>query len=565
MLDVVFDNPGQPPTKTTFKDPRKLAAWGYDGQVVADWRPPTTAITYDGVAPDILPRGSDARAWVERNAQQIERQTEGIRNAGLKALYHTDMIVLPTRLVERYGESILDPSGTISLQKPMTRELLRVALAEIFTRFPALDGLVIRTGEVYLQDLPYHTGSDPIVHGPASHLVLLDILREEVCVKRGKLVLYRTWAFDGFTTSPSYYLSVADRIRPHPLLAFAIKHTDGDFWRTVAFNPTLGLGRHQQIVEVECQREYEGKGAHPNYIAHGVIEGFEELGTQPAPIGLADLAGKPTFAGVLTWSRGGGWNGPYIADELWCELNAYVLSQWALGRGPTEAAVFDEYAAALGLARPERARFRRLALLSATGVLHGHYSTVLRLQNLAWTRDEYLGGSDLDLARDFTVISRTGRREDVLAEKGRAASTWYGIVGLADAIVFADPDTTAFARLSSRYGALLYAVIAHGWGVMLWGVEGDRTGRYNLKAMDAHLREYDAAWGAYRRLPATGARCPTLYVPYSFRAAASPRQDPTADTRHGMAPSIERYRRLLAGSERRPPGLQGTAGALRPR
>ena len=96
MLDVVFDNPGQPPTKTTFKDPRKLAAWGYDGQVVADWRPPTTAITYDGVAPDILPRGSDARAWVERNAQQIERQTEGIRNAGLKALYHTDMIVLPT-------------------------------------------------------------------------------------------------------------------------------------------------------------------------------------------------------------------------------------------------------------------------------------------------------------------------------------------------------------------------------------------------------------------------------------------------------------------------------------
>ena len=164
----------------------------------------------------------------------------------------------------------------------MTRELLRVALAEIFTRFPALDGLVIRTGEVYLQDLPYHTGSDPIVHGPASHLVLLDILREEVCVKRGKLVLYRTWAFDGFTTSPSYYLSVADRIRPHPLLAFAIKHTDGDFWRTVAFNPTLGLGRHQQIVEVECQREYEGKGAHPNYIAHGVIEGFESWHTAGA-------------------------------------------------------------------------------------------------------------------------------------------------------------------------------------------------------------------------------------------------------------------------------------------
>ncbi len=296
-----------------------------------------------------------------------------------------------------------------------------------------------------------------------------------------------------------------------------------------------------------------------------MIDGFEELRTQPPPIGLADLAGKPTFAGVLTWSRGGGWNGPYIADELWCALNAYVVSRWAQDRGPSEAAIFDEYAAGLGLAGPERARFRRLALLSAAGVLHGHYSTVLRLQNLAWTRDEYLGGSDLDLARDFATISRTGEREAVLAEKGRATSTWRVIVGLTDALTFADPDTTAFARLSSRYGALLYAVIAHGWGVMLWGVEGDRTGRYNLKAMAAHLREYDAAWGAYRRLPATSAGCPTLYVPYSFRAAASPREDPTADLRHGMAPSIERYRRLLAGPEPRPSALRGPAGAPRPR
>ena len=50
-----------------------------------------------------------------------------------------------------------------------------------------------------------------------------------------------------------------------------------DFWRYSAPNPCLGIGRHAQIVEVECQREYEGKGAHPNYIAQGVIDGFAEL------------------------------------------------------------------------------------------------------------------------------------------------------------------------------------------------------------------------------------------------------------------------------------------------
>ena len=29
----------------------------------------------------------------------------------------------------------------------------------------------------------------------------------------------------------------------------------------VPFNPCIGIGKHQQVVEVQCQREYEGKGA----------------------------------------------------------------------------------------------------------------------------------------------------------------------------------------------------------------------------------------------------------------------------------------------------------------
>ena len=57
---------------------------------------------------------------------------------------------------------------------------------------------------------------------------------------------------------------------------FAVKHTHGDFLRTFKFNQTIAIGKHKQVVEVQCQREYEGKQAHPNYIAKGVIDGFEE-------------------------------------------------------------------------------------------------------------------------------------------------------------------------------------------------------------------------------------------------------------------------------------------------
>jgi hypothetical protein len=551
ILDAVFDNPGQAPTRTSFKDPRKLAAWGYDGQVVADWRPPTTAITFERLEPDIFPPGSDALAWVERNAAEIEARTAQIHAAGLRALYHTDVILLPTRLVERHGGEILDRRGRISLERPMTRNLLRVALAEVFARFPDLDGLVIRTGEMYLQDLPYHTGGNAITHGRSSHLQLLAILREEACAKRGKLILYRTWAFDGFNTSPGYYLSVADRVQPHPLLAFSIKHTDGDFWRTVPFNSTLGLGGHQQIVEVQCQREYEGKGAHPNYVAHGVINGFEELRSGPAkgagthPVGLAGLAGRPTFAGVFTWSRGGGWDGPYIKDELWCELNAYVVSRWAQNAGPSEEAVFAEYASKLGLTGAQVVRFRRLALLSCAGVLHGQYCTLLRLSNLAWTRDQYLGGSDLELAGAFQTVIGRGLTGRVLAEKAHGAAIWREVMALAEGITLDDAAASEYVRVSSRYGALLHSIIEHGWAVMLKGTEGDRTKSYDRATMLEHLRAYETAWAALDALRAAHGLCATLYVPYSFRIASSPRTDPSADPDHGMGPSIRHYQRML--------------------
>src|SRR5215472_4616950 len=37
LFDMALDDPGLPPVTTSFKDPRKLAEYGYDGRVVADW------------------------------------------------------------------------------------------------------------------------------------------------------------------------------------------------------------------------------------------------------------------------------------------------------------------------------------------------------------------------------------------------------------------------------------------------------------------------------------------------------------------------------------------------
>ena len=49
-------------------------------------------------------------------------------------------------------------------------------------------------------------------------------------------------------------------------------------------------------MEVPCQREYEGKGAYLNYVARGVIEGFEKHPGQSVRKTWAD----PLIAGMFT-------------------------------------------------------------------------------------------------------------------------------------------------------------------------------------------------------------------------------------------------------------------------
>jgi hypothetical protein len=71
---------------------------------------------------------------------------------------------------------------------------------------------------------------------------------------------------------------------------------------------------------------YEGKASYPNYVMSGVIDGFPEMTTK---VGLKDIVKKPQLKGLWTWTRGGGWWGPYIhGNEQWVDLHARVLAKW---------------------------------------------------------------------------------------------------------------------------------------------------------------------------------------------------------------------------------------------
>lgn len=534
VLDMVHHNPGEPETRSMFLDPALLKSWGFDGNV-----PRVSvqcAITFDSLDPATFPFGGKERAWVEANARKLDTLFKSMAEAGQPCYPSTDFIVLPKSLVEKYQADICDTKGRVDVSRSKTQAILRAQIDEIFRSFPALGGLTVRHGETYLHDSPYHTGGNPILHGAESHVALINLLREEVCVKRGKRLLYRTWDFGQMHDRPDYYLSITDRIEPHPDLFFSIKYQLGDFHRLSRFNPCLGIGRHPQVVEVQCQMEAYGKGAFPYYTAQGAIEGWEEYASIPGSRGIRDLVGTPYLAGVWTWSRGGGWGGPRIPNEFWCELNTYVVAKWAQNPARTEEDVFNEFAREIAGIRdaPNLARFRRFALLSAAAVLRSQNSLVYKL-NVWWNRDEFFA----DITPDLKKVAAAGKTDAFLAEKAGSVAMWREIEGLARELRLPDTRRDEFVRISSTYGRIKAEIIGEMCRAILFDLEKPAGSTADPRVAEAIAR-YDELWSEWRRLHADHPdTCPSLYTDRAF------------ENKPGMGAAIDQLRLNHKGAGKR--------------
>lgn len=497
ILDMVHHNPGEARYVSKYQDPEVLAEMGFNGKVFFLFDSPSLAINWESVDPQIFPPGSEGRQWVDEKAASLREEFQKCRAAGVEAYAMGDLVLFPKALIERFGieESFGDPLD------PKTDELLRSMVNQIFTEFPDFAGFVVRIGETYLEDAPHHRGS--ILNktdADKTIIPLIQLLREEICVKHGKTLIFRTWV--SFDCDLEIYKKVSAAIEPHPKLKIGVKHCEGDFHRSNEFSKVIGEGRHPQVIEVQCAREYEGKGAYPNYIAHGVIEGFEEHAFMPtAKIrSLRDFVErKPVlFAGVWTWSRGGGWEGPFIGNELWCDVNAWVMAQWAGNPAESEESILHRYAVnRLGLAKDQSPLFRRLCLASAEAVVRGRNSTHGDM-NPWWTRDA-------GIAWPVTPKDATARARN-LAQKDEAIKLWKEIVDISHRIVWPDEETRKFAIASAEYGLRLFEIYR---AIVFLS---DAEARDDRSAIVHWLETYDSAWAHYNKLPAEYPEAGTLYT-----------------------------------------------------
>ena len=542
VLDMVHNNPGEKPFDTKYNDPEFLKSQGFTG-TVPHWHI-NCAVNYDSFKRRI-PQSAQEREWIAEKAREISRKLDECHAAGIAVYPFTDFVVFPKSVWDKYGKEIegvgkVEGTGGSdararkpNLNSKLTQELLRAQIDAIFTTFPSLDGLTLRFGETYLHDTPFHMGGSPITKGDAGiddHVLLLNILRDEVCVKRDKKLFYRTWDSGyNFHNNPDYYKRVTDRVEPHPNLIFSIKYPQDDFQRMSPFNPALGLGKHRQIVECQSRMEGYGKGAHPYYTAKGVIEGFPEtkyeiefgkhrftgnLTPKDAPRGLRDILDRNLFAGVVTWSHGGGWQGPYITHEIWTDLNTSVMARWARNTDLTEEEAFMQFADSIGFTGMNADIFRNIALLTEEGVRKGQCNSYT-FNNVWWARDEFFSAAAN--AKVIKEILDRGLQSKVLAEKAEASAIWSQIEALSRQLDCKDADLLEAVQVSCSYGRIKYHLIERMWQMMLINAEIERGKPLDREKLQEILASYDALWHEWAQLKESSWWCATLYTDMAYR------------------------------------------------
>lgn len=498
IVDMVHHNPGEPLYDSKYSRPDELKGMGYNAKCFYLFDSPTLAINWDGFDKRILPEGTPEREWVDKKAARLHGMYNECKRQGIDVYAMSDLILLPKNLISLYHieESFGVPLDTL------TQRILKYQLQQIFRQFPQMAGIIVRIGETYLEDAPYHKGSIKDKTDPDKCIIpLINLLREEVCEKLDKKIIFRTWW--SFDTDMEKYIYVTNHIKPHRNLTIGIKHCEGDFHRGNPFSEVIGQGQHQQIIEVQCAREYEGKGTFPNYVSRGVIDGFEEhsaRGKEGKVWSLRQAYENGNMAGLWTWTRGGGWEGPYPTNELWCDMNAWILAQWACHPLESEASLFDRYCRErLSLDEENAKRFREIALLSERAVIRGMRSAQYPDEVFSmWVRDEYITFPKLPDDIEKAKI--------IIAEKDSAVKDWERISLLANQMVMSNSIDEEWVKVSCEYGRQMFRIfraVFHLAGIRQLQLTDNK---------DIYIKEYDDAWAILHKLSQEHpSSCPSLF------------------------------------------------------
>ncbi|MBI2864686.1 MAG: hypothetical protein HYX94_09015 [Chloroflexi bacterium] len=500
------------PPGVTYPTPEDALRWGYNAVAVEPW---TRLPLYDGVAPGILDpaRFPGERAWVEASRERARKQIEAAKRLHLKVFAMGDVVSFPSSTLAVFKDEVAadDDPGRYCAAKPKTMQLLEGALDEVLRDFPGIDIIMVRTGENYA-DGPI-SGNTPLDGKcaanrellPAGRLrLVLDAVRHQVVEVHGKTYVHRAWNLQvgGLHSDPDTLASVVEGIPPQERFILSFKHTETDFWRYNAVNPNIGRGKIGQMVEYQVAREFEGKGAFPNYMGEIFASGGQEV--QPA--GGVKYAYDRGVRAAWVWAKGGGWDGPELKAGIWLDANQYAISHllWNPDLSPTTLAL---QWASLRFGKTAAPKIAWLLLKSDNAVLKGFYVEPYArgsgpwAPNLLWNRDDIIRGGD---AATELYRASTAKEDFALALGERKEA-----LRIADSMIedfkaampaIADADLAQAAWSSLQYERSLLEV----FDTYLTGLfqyyrwrDGGKANDAARRAAVSSLRDWETAWHSY--------------------------------------------------------------------
>ncbi len=247
--------------------------------------------------------------------------------------------------------------------------------------FPKIRYVMVRTGENYSFLHDGYSGqmiAERVVERVRSAAYirnmqrLINETRRVVVDEFGRRLIWRTWDLGnaGFHANVEAYDKVLAGVKERKGLIFAVKFTQTDFWRYNDFNPTIGRGGVDQIVEFQAAREYEGKGAFPDYVGEehaAAIRRCQDLGVK----------------GIWIWNFGGGWDGLRLQSDRWVRANIFATAK--LAEDPSaEPRQLAEQWAAREFGERAAAKVAEMLLLSDDAVLGFRYIAPYSRNHKGW-------------------------------------------------------------------------------------------------------------------------------------------------------------------------------------
>ena len=225
------------------------------------------------------------------------------------------------------------------------------------------------------------------------------------------------------------------------------------------------------------------------------------------------------IAGVWIWPRGGGWDGPYIngtngkdgqtavpqGEELWADVNAYVLSSWAQDPSHSDRYYALRYAREeLGMNEKDALIFYEILMLSERAVLLGRGTNTEELDwDVFWTRDQNIEYSRL--MHNVNTAVRRGQEDLIPEEKRRSVELWEDMCRLSQRLS-ESLKIKHYIVTTCRYGYYLYSLYEVMYRANILAVQGGKK-----QEVEHAVEEYEKLWEEWEELFRTEPGCPTLY------------------------------------------------------